>query len=227
MKTRWVLLKKALPWLPDNKETQKLAKVQIMGDKISLREKRLEDFPDDYAWRTDDELSRLDATRPIRMSYKEYLRYAREEIEHVGTSSRRLAVDTLNGRHIGNCMYYDINPREGEAELGIMIGDRDYWGKGYGTDAVTALLGHIFTKTHLSRVYLHTLDWNHRAQRSFEKAGFRQVKTVSRSGQDFILMEVHKDDWESHIEASATERGKKGGPRIGPAGPATVPGTLS
>ena len=57
-----------------------------------------------------------------------------------------------------------------------MIGNRDYWGLGYGTDSVNALLGHIFTTTTLDRVYLHTLDWNVRAQRAFAKSGFREVQ---------------------------------------------------
>jgi len=195
-------LKKAFPWLPDKTERETPNKVQIKGKKVSLREKRLEDFLDDYTWRTDDELSRLDATRPIKMSYEEYTRYAKEEMEYVGTSSKRLAIDTAEGYHIGNCMYYDINSMQGKAELGIMIGDRNYWGKGYGTDAVTTLLFHVFATTQLTRIYLHTLDWNHRAQRSFEKAGFREVKKLHRSGQDFVLMEVLKSDWKHHMEAA-------------------------
>ena len=94
-------------------------------------------------------------------------------------------------------MYYDIDLRRGEAELGIMIGNRDYWSLGYGTDSVNALLGNIFTTTTLDRVYLHTLDWNVRAQRAFAKSGFREVKKVRRSGLDFLLMDIRRTDWES------------------------------
>ncbi len=168
----------------------------IRGEKVVLREKRIEDAADDYAWRTDDELSRLDATRPINLSYEEFLKYSREELEYHNPRSRRLAIDTLEGKHIGNCMYYDIDLRQGEAELGIMIGDRNYWSKGYGTDSVNALLEHIFTTTPIKRVYLHTLEWNHRARRSFAKSGFREVKKVRRSGMDFIFMEIYRSEWE-------------------------------
>jgi RimJ/RimL family protein N-acetyltransferase len=48
---------------------------------------------------------------------------------------RQFAVDTLEGRHIGNCAYYNIDKGGGEAEVGIMIGERSYWDKGYGTAA--------------------------------------------------------------------------------------------
>ena len=190
-------MKRALPWLRNRREPGQASRVEIRGRKVLIREKRIEDVADDYAWRTDEELSRLDATQPLRMSFSDFARFSREEIVFNSPASQRLAIDTLDGLHIGNCMYYDINLRRGEAELGIMIGNRDYWGMGYGTDSVDALLDHIFTTTDLGRIYLHTLDWNLRAQRAFGKSGFREVKKVRRSGFDFLLMHILREDWES------------------------------
>ena len=92
-------------------------------------------------------------------------------------------------------MYYDLDSINKEAELGIVIGDRNYWSNAYGYDAVTTLLDHMFSDLHLNRVYLHTLDWNERAQRCFEKSGFKPVRTVRRMSHDFILMEVLKEEW--------------------------------
>ena len=190
-------MKKAFPWLRDKQEPAQNGNVLIKGEKVAIREKRVVDVVDDYAWRTDEELARLDATRPIRMTYEEFYRFSKDEIANVSSTSHRLAIDTYDGRHIGNCMYYDIDRKRGEAELGIMIGDRAYWGRGYGTDSVNTLVEHIFTTTGLSRVYLHTLEWNERARHSFAKSGFREVKPVHRSGHDFILMEIFRTDWES------------------------------
>jgi RimJ/RimL family protein N-acetyltransferase len=170
-------------------------KVSIAGEKVVLREKRVEDAPNDYSWRVDKELATLDATRPLNMSYDSFLKYSKEELAYPNPMSKRLAIDTIDGAHIGNCMYYDIDLKRGEAELGIMI-DREYWNRGYGTDTVDTLLCHIFTTTALSRVYLHTLEWNHRARKSFAKSGFREVKKVRRSGSDFMLMEIQLTDWE-------------------------------
>ena len=168
----------------------------VKGEKIILREKGIDDAQDDYAWRVDEELARLDATRPLNMSYNDFLRYSKEEMNYPSPRSKRLAIDTLDGKHIGNCMYYDIDLRQGEAELGIMIGDREYWSKGYGTDSVNSLLDHIFTTTPITRVYLHTLEWNNRARSAFAKSGFREVKPVRRNGFDFIYMEVWRSEWE-------------------------------
>jgi RimJ/RimL family protein N-acetyltransferase len=90
-----------------------------------------------------------------------------------------------------------------------MIGDREYWGKGYGTDSVNSMLDHIFTATQITRVYLHTLEWNERARRSFAKSGFKEVKKVRRSGMDFVLMEIWRSDWHSlATKDSGNEKGE-------------------
>lgn len=190
------MLKKAFPWLQSGDEPPEPGKKVARGEKVVLREKRLEDTADDYTWRTDEELARLDATRPLSMSYDEYLRFVGNELRYSNSSSKRLAIDTNDGRHIGNCMYYDIDLRRRQAEIGIMLGDRDYWSKGYGTDSIETLVAHIFSTTPLDRLYLHTLEWNHRARRSFAKSGLRELKGVRRSGQDFILMEILRPEWE-------------------------------
>jgi RimJ/RimL family protein N-acetyltransferase len=172
-------------------------RISLVGDKTVLREKRISDAANDYEWRADEELARLDAARPLRVGYKEFLPLYEEEIQYDAPWSRRFAIDTAaDQRHIGNCMYYDINFTAGAAELGILIGDRDYWSRGYGTDAVDTLLRHIFTETPLNKVYLHTLEWNHRAKRSFEKSGFHAVKPVTRAGLHFIYMELPRAAWD-------------------------------
>ena len=169
----------------------------IDGTKVVLRQKRIEDAFHDYQWRIDPELSKLDATFPLRIRYKEFVRFSLDEIEYPSRRSRRLAIDTKDGVHIGNCMYYDLDEGSGQTELGIMIGDRDYWDGGYGTDAVVTLVGHIFkTISSINKVYLHTLEWNSRARKSFAKAGFVEVREVKRDGQNFVLMETVRS--ESH-----------------------------
>ena len=189
---RWQLFRKAFPWSRD--EQKELPEVNIEGKLVRIREKKVEDIPDEYAWRVDEELSRLDATRPLTMSYDDFLKYSKEEMQFPNFRSKRLAVETIEGVHIGNVMYYDLNMRNSETELGIMIGNKEYWGKGYGTDIVKTLLKHLFEDLKLERVYLHTLSWNYRAQSSFSKSGFREIRSVRRGGQDFLLMEVNRKD---------------------------------
>ena len=188
------MFRKAFPWSRD--ENKELPLVDEKGVKVRIREKRETDIRNEYSWRIDPELSRLDATRPMTMSYEDFFRYSREEMQFPYYRSKRLAVETLEGIHIGNIMYYDLDMRSRQAELGIMIGDKEYWSSGYGTDTVNTLLRHLFTTLELDKVYLHTLSWNYRAQASFNKSGFKSVRDVKRGGQDFILMEVLRPDWE-------------------------------
>lgn len=192
------MFRKAFPWSRD--ENKELPLVNEEGEKVRVREKRVEDIRNEYMWRVDPELSRLDATRPMTMSYEDFFRYSKEEMQFPNYRSKRLAVETLEGVHIGNIMYYDLNMQNSQAELGIMIGDKGYWSSGYGTDTVNTLVRHLFTILELDRVYLHTLSWNYRAQASFAKSGFKLVRNVKRGGQDFILMEVLRSDWEEPYE---------------------------
>ena len=189
----FILFKKAFSWTKDG--LKDLPLVDESGEKVRVREKRLEDIENEFSWRTDQELSRLDATRPISMSYDDFYRYSREEMRFASYRSKRLALETLDGVHIGNVMYYDLNPQKKETEIGIMIGHKDYWGKGYGSDALQVIVRYLFNTLELHRVYLHTLSWNYRAQSAFAKVGFKEVRPVRRGGQDFVLMDLIKENF--------------------------------
>ena len=169
----------------------------IRGVLVALRHKLAEDAELDYSWRVDPELAALDATTPLRMTYTSFLRIAEDEIRYPVPWSKRFAIETLEGTMIGNCMYYDIDYARGQAEMGILIGDREYWNLGYGSDAVETLVTHIFTDTTLNRIYLHTLSWSIRAQKSFKKCGFIELGPVTKSGYEFIMMELVKESWQA------------------------------
>jgi RimJ/RimL family protein N-acetyltransferase len=167
------------------------------GEKVVLRQKRREDAGADYAWRKDPELASYDAAKPITTAFEDYLAFYDDDLAEPTPFRRSLAIEDMEGRHIGNVMYYNIDVLKGEAEVGITIGDRRYWSHGYGADALKTLQRYIFTHTRLMRLYLKTLDWNRRAQASFRKAGFAQYNTSRRSNGTFILMELCRTDWES------------------------------
>jgi RimJ/RimL family protein N-acetyltransferase len=165
----------------------------LRGKKVILRKKRLEDAAADYAWKRDAELAHLDATVPLQIPFSQYLLDYAEELRFPDSRRRRFAIETLDGKHIGNCSYYDINEYKKEAELGIIIGDRDYWDKGYGADAVSTLVNHIFQETRLERIYLHTLEENIRAQKCFQKCGFVSCGRVIRGWHTFVRMEIRRE----------------------------------
>ena len=184
---------------------------RLEGARIVLRDKLFQDAENDYRWRSDPELARLDAAIPLTMSFERYLKLFEDQLKYPTPGSHHYSIDTLAGLFIGNCMYYDLDTVNREAELGIVIGDRDYWSDGYGYDAVTTLLDHMFNARNLKRVYLHTLEWNDRAQRSFSKSGFNAVKPVRRMAHDFLLMDVLRDDWFATADERLAARFKSSG----------------
>ena len=168
----------------------------ISGSKIILRKKRLADAQNDYQWQTDPELAQLDAVPPVTLIFEEYLSAYTSELRYSSPTRHSFAVETLDGNHIGNCVYYNVNEEKGEAELGIMIGNRDYWDKGYGTDVVTTLVNHVFRQTNFNRIYLKTLDSNIRAQKCFRKCNLTPYGRLVRDGFSFVLMEMHRKQWQ-------------------------------
>ena len=144
--------------------------VTLQGARIVLRDKCLEDAEQDYIWRSDPELARLDAAYPLTMTFERFLKIFQDQLRYPTPGSHHFATETLDGKFIGNCMYYDLDSVNMEAELGIVLGDRDYWSNAYGYDAVVTLLEYMFDERNLKKVYLHTLEWNKRAQRCFENA---------------------------------------------------------
>jgi RimJ/RimL family protein N-acetyltransferase len=103
---------------------------------------------------------------------------------------------------IGFIGLFGIEWNHGNAWVGIGLGERDYWGKGYGTDAMCAILDYAFNELNLYRVTLDVFEYNPRAIRSYEKAGFqlegRVRKMIHRDGRrwDVLVMGVLRDEWE-------------------------------
>lgn len=181
----------------DSRTRLELARGELItGNKVRLRRKKLSDVRTDYRWQTDPELTRLDAAPLLNVSFPVYLLDYTDSIHRPGPNRYPLAIETMEGRHIGNCTCYDIDDRNHEAQLGIMIGDRDYWDKGYGTDAVNTLVDHVFLNTDIKRIYLKTLDWNIRAQTCFHNCSFSPCGQFSRNGMTFISMDIYREKWE-------------------------------
>ncbi len=168
----------------------------IKGNKVRLRAKKLSDAQNDYRWQTDPDLVSLDATLPLTMPYSRYLMEYSDELHRPDPARRLLSVETVDGEHIGNCVYYNVDRDKSEVEMGIMIGNRDYWDAGYGADAVVALVDYLFAWTELKRIYLKTLQWNQRALKCFLKSGFTPCGQALKNGHDFLLMEICRPQWE-------------------------------
>lgn len=85
--------------------------------------------------------------------------------------------------------------------MGIGIGEREYWSKGYGTDAMNVILRFAFDELNLYRISLNVFEYNQRAIRSYEKVGFvvegREREFLRRGGRrwDMIFMGLLREEW--------------------------------
>lgn len=176
------------------------------GQLIVLREKTLADAEQDYEWRRDPELATFDAARPYSGSLKDYVAVFGDELRYPSPYRKTIAVEDHDGRHIGNVMYYNADFHRHEAEIGVTIGLREYWARGFGTDLLKTFVGYLFDSLSLDRIYLKTLDWNLRAQRCFENAGFQRYGSSRRGEYHFILMDIHRAGFYAADDAAQDSR---------------------
>tara|TARA_Y100000768_G_scaffold381186_1_gene359448 strand:- start:6271 stop:6867 length:597 start_codon:yes stop_codon:yes gene_type:complete len=176
-------------------KTKSEKKFSILGHKTIIRAKSKDDIRNDFCWRVDRELSELDATLPINLSFEQFERISINDLSKSSQWSEKFSIDNLDKEHIGNCMFYDVNRWEKSCEFGIMIGNKSFWNGGYGSDATVSMLYYIFKETEIENVYLHTLATNIRAQKAFKKAGFDSPKHVKKGRYEFIKMITDKKSW--------------------------------
>lgn len=141
----------------------------------------------------DPEIAAWNGSSPLRTPFWLFKRFVLAETKR----KDRLAFIVLDekGEYLGTVELYDILPGE-QATLGILIGRKDRWGQGYGTEAVRAALAYAFGPLGLKRVRLRTFAHNRRARRAFLKAGFREVGLgPGPKGKEDVYMEVRREDF--------------------------------
>jgi RimJ/RimL family protein N-acetyltransferase len=110
-----------------------------------------------------------------------------------------------NNELIGTIGFFEIEWSNQVAWLGIGIGNRDAWGKGYGTEALQLGLQYAFSELNLHRLTLTVIANNERAIALYEKAGFRREGVFREFGQrdgkryDMYLYGLLRPEWESTI----------------------------
>jgi len=168
------------------------APLVLTGKKVRLRPRRIEDAVDEFRWRTDEELCHMDAMEPPTITFAEFSHNYASELENPGLAYS-FAIDTLDGKHIGECSLFHIDHASSNAEIGIIIGERSYWNLGYGTDAITTFVSHIFQSSDLSMILLRTLEWNLRAQECFKKCGFESCGSLIKGESLFLIMALSRE----------------------------------
>jgi RimJ/RimL family protein N-acetyltransferase len=171
----------------------------IRGERVYLRAIEPDDAGLIHEWYQDAETAGLMGELPRSLARR------RQRIEEAGDGDDFFSFVIcllVDDRPIGRLDLFAIDRRNGSAAFGLAIGDRALWGRGYGTDAVNAVVDFAFGQLRLERVWLDTDAANVRAHRVYEKAGFtvegRFRRAFYQDGQflDDIRMAMLRDEWQ-------------------------------
>ena len=173
----------------------------IRGERVWLRPVEPSDIVADSAMSGDAEVGHfLGAKSPWSRASAE--RFSTEMLSQVGQTTYPYAICLLGEeRSIGTVFLHDVDKVNGGGTVGIFLGDRRYLGQGYGTDALNALVDFGFGELRLERIELEVFDYNARAMRSYQKAGFQTDAVLRRARfhrgahHDVHLMSILRADW--------------------------------
>jgi RimJ/RimL family protein N-acetyltransferase len=173
---------------------------ELVGRLVILRRHRERNLPQVTRWYRDPELARLTRyqTRPMTIEEIERFFYSRlMSDEAIAYAIHEAETD----RFIGLTTFSALDADNGSVLFHITIGEHDTWGKGYGTEATELMLSHAFDRLGLHRVGLSVFEFNERARRAYEKAGFqvegRLRAAIARDGRwwDELQMGILNEEW--------------------------------
>jgi diamine N-acetyltransferase len=174
----------------------------IQGERVYLRPAERDDLPRFIAWINDAETSHFLATvAPLSMALEE--RWFERLLEAQGRDLFHFVICLLEtDEAVGAVDLRDVDRHNGSAGFGILIGAKDRWSQGFGTDATNAIIDFGFGELRLERIELDVYAYNHRGRRAYEKAGFVLEATKRRAHyhrgehHDVHVMSILREEWE-------------------------------
>ena len=176
----------------------------LRGEKVLLRPFKRSDITNFLKWFNDPEVTQyLVFYLPMtEMAEEKWVEGAADRIQ-AGTDVYFVieAIDGDSTKPIGNIGLHGINPKDHRADFGIVIGEKDYWGKGYGTEATRLILEYGFQQLNLHRISSYAFAFNERSIRLHKKVGFReegrQRESVYKNGRfhDHVMFGILREEW--------------------------------
>ncbi|OGO40359.1 MAG: hypothetical protein A2147_00915 [Chloroflexi bacterium RBG_16_57_8] len=174
----------------------------LRGKSVLLRPVRRSDLSHFLKWFNDPEVTQyLAMYLPMtEMAEEKWI----EELGSRATTHAMFVIEVLEGdgnRPIGTTGLSGINPKDHRATFGIAIGEKDYWSKGYGTEAARLLVNYGFEQLNLHRINSGAIAFNERSIRMHKSVGFkeegRQREAFFKNGKyhDHVVFGMLKEEW--------------------------------
>lgn len=175
----------------------------LKGEKVGLRPVGRSDISNFLKWFNDPEVIQyLSMYLPMtEMAEEKYI----EELSttRAGTVAH-FVIEVIKGESavpVGTVGLHGINNKDHNTTFGIAIGDKDYWNKGYGTEAARLLIDYGFEQLNLHRIHSFALSFNERSIRMHKRVGFteegRQREAMFKNGEycDYVIFGMLRDEW--------------------------------
>lgn len=170
------------------------------GEIAQLRKHQAADVEDFMRWYTDPEIAKLlrHDLRPLTPSQARG--YFMSIVLPASAAGTAWAIhDRVSGNLLGTTAITQIDFDMMSCLFRIVIGEKQAWGHGFGTDATRLVVDEVFESLGLDRIKLEVFDHNPRARRSYEKVGFvetgRSVEWAGKTRLDVVAMELQRDQW--------------------------------
>ena len=174
----------------------------IIGKRVRLRAISKDDLPQFVVWLNDPEVIRhITIFAPLSLAHEE--QWLQETLAHP-IEEQPLGIEISAGEEwklVGDVGFMFLDQRARSAEIGIFIGDKTAWDKGYGTEAMQLMVDYGFATLNLNRIYLRVYETNPRGMHCYEKVGFqhegrmRQAHYLDGKYIDVLLMSILKSEW--------------------------------
>ena len=177
----------------------------LQGEKVVLRPVMRSDIEHFLKWFNDPEVTQyLSMYLPMtEMAEEKFI----EDLGSAATGTRVMfVIETIednNNKPIGSIGLSNIHPKNHNAVFGIAIGEKDYWSKGYGTEAARLIIGYGFEQLNLHRINSFAISFNERSLRLHLRVGFkeegRQREAVFKNGDyhDHVMFGLLRNEWQA------------------------------
>lgn len=152
---------------------------KVIGKKTVLRVLRKRDLKKSLMWLKDPSINMYlsqnfqDYDEKKEFEWFKFIKNSRNDIV--------FAIEDLQTNfHIGNCALHKIDWEKGSCELGIMIGEKDYWNRGFGSDVIESIIDFSISSLKLTNIILNVYSYNKRAIKVYKKCGFKLIQIQNK-----------------------------------------------